>query len=245
MQTIQFKEQAEDTSIRKDIYRRLRTNIEFTGVENRVLSITSCNAGDGKSTIAYYLAKSFADSDKSTILVDADMRKSVAYKRFGYDKNMKGLSHFLSGHAKASDVIYETNHANMYMLPTGIRPKNQAELLTNERFRRLVEVLREAFDYVIIDTPPLGLVVDAAIIAKECDGTLLVVDANGTSRNEAKSVKRQLVKANSNFLGVVLNQASGSGSSYGRRYGYGYGYGYNYGYGYGYGYGEEEEQDEE
>ena len=234
MRTIEFREQAEDTSLRKDVYRRLRTNIEFTGVENRVLCLTSCNAGDGKSTVSYYLAKSFADSNKSTVLVDADMRKSVAYQRYGYDKNMRGLSHFLSGHAKAKDIIYETNHANMFLIPTGVRPKNQAELLTNERFRKLIEVLREAFDYVIIDTPPLGLVVDAAIIAKECDGTILILDADKTGRNEAKSVKRQLVNANSNFLGVILNQADAAGGTYGKRYGYGYGYGYG-----------EEEQDEE
>ena len=238
MKTITLNDKIEDTPIRKDIYRRLRTNIEFTGVENRVICVTSCEAGDGKSSVTFNLAKSFADYDKLTLLIDADMRKSVMYSNFGFDKHLKGLSHLLSGKEDSLDVIYQTNYKNLYLIPTGVFPKNPTELLAKPRFNQLITVLKRSFDYVIIDTPPLGMVVDAAVIAKASDASILVVSSDETSFHEAKAVKNQLVQANPGFLGVVLNKVDTTAGSYGKRYGYGYGYGGAY-------YGDDDSDDSE
>ena len=208
----------------KEMYRTLRTNLEFTGVENRVISITSCAPDDGKSTVSFQLACALAESGKSTIYVDADMRRSVFAQRYNIDTEMKGLSHFLSGKIDTSDVIYVTNKERLYVLPTGIFPSNPTDLLGNARMDALITALKKVFDYVIIDTPPLGSVIDAAVVSKFCDASMLVLASNTTSRAEAKKVIAQLKTANPNFLGVVLNKVDMKGSGYYyKRYGYGYG----------------------
>ena len=208
----------------KEMYRTLRTNLEFTGVENRVISITSCAPDDGKSTVSFQLACALAESGKSTIYVDADMRRSVFAQRYNIDTEMKGLSHFLSGKIDTSDVIYVTNKERLYVLPTGVFPSNPTELLGNARMDALITALKKVFDYVIIDTPPLGSVIDAAVVSKFCDASMLVLASNTTSRAEAKKVIAQLKTANPNFLGVVLNKVDMKGSGYYyKRYGYGYG----------------------
>ena len=208
----------------KEMYRTLRTNLEFTGVDNRVISITSCAPDDGKSTVSFQLACALAESGKSTIYVDADMRRSVFAQRYNIDTEMKGLSHFLSGKIDTSDVIYVTNKERLYVLPTGIFPSNPTELLGNARMDALITALKKVFDYVIIDTPPLGSVIDAAVVSKFCDASMLVLASNTTSRAEAKKVIAQLKTANPNFLGVVLNKVDMKGSGYYyKRYGYGYG----------------------
>jgi capsular exopolysaccharide synthesis family protein len=206
------------------MYRTLRTNLEFTGVENRVISITSCAPDDGKSTVSFQLACALAESGKSTIYVDADMRRSVFAQSYNIDTEMKGLSHFLSGKIETSDVIYVTNKEKLYVLPTGVFPSNPTELLGNSRMNVLITALKKVFDYVIIDTPPLGSVIDAAVVSKFCDASMLVLASNTTSRAEAKKVIAQLKTANPNFLGVVLNKVDMKGSGYYyKRYGYGYG----------------------
>lgn len=212
--------------IMKDIYRRLRTNIEFTGIENKVICITSCVSGDGKSSVSYNLAKVFSEGDKSVLLIDADMRNSVLYRRTGFDRNLKGLSHYLSGKENMTDVMYATNYNNFYLLPTGVFPKNPTELLGKPRFEKLIDAAKQTFDYVIIDTPPLGAVIDAAVVAKMCDGSIMVISSDQVSRKAAAIVKNQLQQANKNLLGIVLNKVDTKNSIYGKKYGYGYGYGY-------------------
>lgn len=226
MQEMILKEDVPVSPIMKDIYRRLRTNIEFTGIENKVICITSCVPDDGKSSISYNLARVFAEDEKKVLLIDADMRNSVLYKRIGFERDSKGLSHYLSGKESLTDVMYSTRHKNFFLLPTGRFPKNPTELLSKSRFETLVSTAKKAFDYIIIDTPPLGLVIDAAVVARECDGSVLVVSADNISRKVAKTVKDQLVQANENLLGVVLNKVDVRDRMYGKKYGYGYGYGY-------------------
>lgn len=226
MQDIKLQEEVTLSPIMQDVYRRLRTNIEFTGVDNRVICITSCTPSDGKSEVSYRLAKAFAEDGKPTLLIDADMRNSMLHNRLGYHHDLKGLSHYLAGKLNASDGIYKTNMENVFLMPMGVFPKNPTELLNKKRFQDLIRVSRKAFDYILIDTPPLGLVIDAAVIAKECDGSIMVISADRTSRRVAKSVKEQLKQANENLLGVVLNMVDAKNSPYGKKYGYGYGYGY-------------------
>lgn len=208
----------------KERYRTLRTNIEFSGVENCVIAITSCTPNDGKSTISYHLANMLAESGKRTLLIDADMRKSVMMQRFQVNSVVNGLSHYLSGKLSIKEVLYETNIKDLYLMPTGVFPTNPTELLGNFRMEALITALKKVFDYVIIDTPPVGAVIDAAVVAKRCDASLMVVSYDTTSRIEARKMIAQLKNANPNFLGVVLNKVRVNESSYYyKRYGSYYG----------------------
>ena len=213
------------TNMEKEVYRTLRTNIEFTGVENQVLAITSCTPNDGKTVVSYHLSCAFAENGKKTLYIDADLRKSVFMQRYGIQSNPIGLCHFLSGKEKITDVIYKTNKDNLYIIPVGAYPSSPTELLAKDRFSKMLEELKKAFDYIIIDTPPLGSVIDAAVIAKQCDASMIVLAADNSSRKFAKSVIAQLKSANPNFLGVILNKIDSSNSSYyGRYYGHYYGH---------------------
>ena len=203
----------------REIFRTLRTNIEFTGVENRIIAVTSCMPNDGKSTVAFNMACIFAESGKKTLLMDADLRKSVLLKRLRVSGNMKGLSHLLSGQASAADAIYSTNIEKLYLMPTGVFPSNPTELLGNERFQQLIAALRDNFEYVIVDSPPVGNVIDAAVVAKQCDGTILVLAADRISKGDAIAVTEQMRAANENILGVVLNKVDLKSSGYYGKYG--------------------------
>ena len=203
----------------REVYRTLRTNIEFTGVENRCIAVTSCYPNDGKSTISIELALAFANNGRKTLLIDADLRKSVLLNRLGIQENLKGLSHVLSGQAGVNDTIYSTSIPGLFLMPTGVFPTNPTELLSNERFKKLLGAVRDVFDYVIIDTPPLGSVIDAAVIAKQCDGSLLVVKADAVSRREARGIADQLRTSNPNVLGVILNKVKTGSPQYYSKYG--------------------------
>lgn len=217
----------EISSREREIYRTLRTNIEFTGIENRVIAVTSCAPNDGKSTVSYELAGAFAENGKKTLLIDADLRKSVLLNRLGIQEEVKGLSHVLSGQCNINDVICATNRTNLYMIPAGVFPTNPTELLGNERFEKLLKAVKDVFAYVIIDTPPIGVVIDAAVVAKSCDGTVLVLKSDSASRAVAKSAVEQIKSSNSNILGVVLNKVDVKSNGYYGKYdtykNYGYG----------------------
>lgn len=229
MERIELVEPCSITNREREEYRTLRTNLEFTGVENRVITITSCTPNEGKSTVSYYLAVALAESGKSTLFIDADMRKSVFTKRFSVEGKRKGLSHLLSGQSEVKDVIYSTNKEMLYLLPVGKFPSNPTELLANGCLEKLLPALKGMFDYVVIDTPPLGSVIDAAVIAKYSDASMLVLASNVSAKREAKKIVNQLKMANSNFLGVVLNKVDVKDSGYYyKRYGGFYGYGRNY-----------------
>lgn len=203
----------------KELFRMLRSNIEFTGVENRVIAVTSCLPNDGKSTISYQLAYMFAEEGKRTLLVDADLRKSILLKQLQVEGAQKGLSHLLSGLESVGEAVHATNIPNFFLLPSGIFPANPTELLANERFKKLIQAFKNSFEYVIIDTPPIGSVIDAAVIAKECDGSLFVLASDKVSRREARRMVEQMRSANPNILGAVLNKVDVRGSSYyGKKY---------------------------
>lgn len=214
MDKLELVERIPLTNREKEVYRTLRTNIEFTGVENRVIAVTSCVPGDGKTTVSFQLACSFAGNGKKTLYVDADLRKSVFVQRYEIKGNPKGLSHYLSGQEVLSNLIYKTNKEALYVMPVGSFPSNPTELFNKQRFAQLLEEAKKVFDYVIVDTPPLGSVIDAAIIAKVCDASILTLSSDNCSRGAVKSVIAQLKSANPNFLGVVLNKVDTAKSSY-------------------------------
>lgn len=221
MEKIELIEQQPMTHREKEMYRTLRTNLEFTGVENQVIAVTSCIPNDGKTTISYNLACVLAESDKSVLYIDADLRKSVFVQRFQLKKKLNGLSHYLAGKLGGTEVVYPTNKKNLYIMPAGTSPSNATELLGNGRMDSLIPALKKIFDYVIIDTPPLGSVIDAAVVAKKSDASIMVVASDAVSRKFANRVVEQLKAANPNFLGVVLNKVQQENRQYYyKKYGY-------------------------
>ncbi len=225
MKDITLHEKTVLSPIMKDVYRRIRTNIEFTGVDNKAICVTSCGENDGKSSVSFNLAKSFAENGKRVLFIDADMRNSVMASRLDFPENLAGLSHYLAGINGGSDCLYSTNIKKLYMIPTGRFAKNPTELLSKDVFENLVSGMKQNFDCIIVDTPPLGPVVDAAVVAKACDASVLVVSPNTVSHRVAQTIVNQLRNANPNFLGVIMNKVEKT------RGGKGYGYGYGYGYG--------------
>ena len=207
--SLQF-EQAEDYRTR-EAFKTLRSNIEFCGGDVKIVAVTSCTPNEGKSSIAMEMAKAFAEAGNKTMLIDADMRKSVLMGRYRTGAVRLGLTHCLIGKAEYPDVICSTNINNLYMTFSGPVPPNPSELLGGERFLSILKVLRNSFDYVIIDTPPLGSVIDAAVAAKNCDGTVLVIENNAVSYKFVQTVKGQLDKTGSRILGVVLNKVDMDG----------------------------------
>lgn len=184
----------------------LRTNLFFTGADKRVVALTSHQAAEGKSTLAVQLAASIADTGKRVVLVDADLRKSALLGRMRMRGKAVGLSHYLSGMVNADEMLYETDVKGFYIIFSGARVPNPAELLGSASFGKLISALKETFDYVIVDAAPLGQVIDAAVIAPQVDGVLMVVDSTNNSYKQEKRVKAQLEKSGGRVLGVVLNR---------------------------------------
>ncbi len=229
MQQIQLKKEELDYRAR-EAYKTLRTNVEFSGNDIKTVAITSCTPNEGKSSISYQLAASYAQNGKKVLLIDADLRKSVMRSRHKKGKIRLGLVHYLVGKYTFDDVLCETDEKNLYMVFAGPVPPNPSELLGNKKFQELMEEVRKEYDMVIIDTPPLGSVIDSAIVSKQCDGVMLVISNGIISYRFAQKVKEQLDKAGCRILGCVLNKVDMSkGGKYGK---YGY-YGKYYGKYYG------------
>lgn len=207
----------------------LRTNIEFSGADNKVLLFTSAGPGEGKSTVAYSLAQSFAQNGKRVLFIDADMRKSVfSGKIRSGGKTLKGLSHYLSGQASVEEVLTRINGSSLYAIFSGPVPPNPTELINTDRFKKFIKKSREEFDYVIIDSPPLGFVIDSAILGTASDGAVIVMESEKTSKRHLKEVIEQLNKADCKILGAVLNKVNYGGGSYYYKNHYGKYYGKYY-----------------
>jgi len=190
---------------------RLRVNVSFFGTEKKVLMITSSGPNEGKSYISMNLWNELAKAGKRVCFVDADMRKSTIRTTFqvstGSDDYI-GLSHYLAGYVEAEDVIYTTEREEAFFIPTSTMI-NPSLLLEGDRFRDLVKLLRRRFDYVIVDTPPLGIVSDGQRIATMCDGVMLVVRAHVTSREAVRASIQQIQQVECPLLGIVLNRVEG------------------------------------
>lgn len=221
-----------------EAYKTLRTNLSFCGDDVKVILLTSCTPNEGKSTVSIRLSQALAEDNKKVIVIDADLRKSVLIGRHGItgESEIKGLSHYLSGQASLDDVICETNIDGMNAIFAGPVTPNPTELLGNKYFNRMIEAMREKYDYIIIDAPPLGSVIDAAIITKVCDGAILVIENNVISYRFAQDVKKQLEMTECKILGAILNKVDTSKSGYYSGYYKGYykkryygGYGGKYG----------------
>lgn len=244
MQTVHLKNIKKQGYTMKESLRALKTNIQFCGDDNRVILITSSIPNEGKSTVSFELARSLTESGKKVLLIDTDMRKSVLVGRLravAEKGEIKGLSHYLSGMNKMEDVVYVTDIDRLFMVFAGPSVPNPTEILEKVYFKELIEFGRKFFDYVLVDCAPIGAAIDAAVVAKQCDGAVLVVGQGMSKARMIKGVLKQLEASGIRILGVVLNKVKMNKKGYG--YGYHYGYGYGYGYGSAYGsYGNESEE---
>ena len=176
----------------REAVKTLRTNIQFCGNDKQVIMVTSSVMGEGKTKISTRLAVSLAELKKKVLLIDMDLRKSVMVSRLQAQHVDKGLTHFLSGQCMLSDVVMSTNVPKLHIIFSGPVAPNPTELLSGERYMKMLDSLRALYDYIIIDAPPLGMVVDGAIIAKNSDGAVMVLESGGIKYRMAQDVKERL-----------------------------------------------------
>ena len=199
----------------REALKALRANVQFCGTDVHCIVITSCLPGDGKSTTSMGLSLALAQVGKKILLVDADLRKSTMLKTYTDAVGVPGFSEFLSGLASFDDVKCNTQFGNLDIIFCGQYPANPAELLSSSAFKSFVEEQKSKYDYIIIDTPPLGLVVDAAVIASVCDSAILVLAEGKIKAGFADSVVKQLEKSGARIIGAVLNKQTSKVGSYG------------------------------
>lgn len=190
----------------QEAYKTLRTNIQFCGKNIKVIAITSVNENEGKSTISLHIGKSFAELGKKVLFVDADMRKSVIAGRNTTADDPSGLSELLTGLKEREECFYPVKDLPMDVIFSGPYPPNPVELLNSDMFSNLISAAREEYDYVIIDTPPLGQVIDAAVVASKCDGVIMVLGSRKVHYKHAQEVVKQIEKSGSKMLGIVRNR---------------------------------------
>lgn len=154
-------------------------------------------------------------------LIDADTRNSVLSGTFKADSSYQGLSSYLSGNAELSDVIGDTSVPNLMIIPAGQVPPNPTSLLQNDNFHQMIETVRSLYDYIIIDTPPIGLVIDAAIIANNADASILVTEAGAIKRRFVQKAVEQMEQSGTQFLGIILNKVNNTLERYGAYGSYG------------------------
>ncbi|MCU9533603.1 tyrosine-protein kinase [Streptococcus sp. CSL10205-OR2] len=205
----------------EEYYNSIRTNIQFSGSDIKTIVITSVQPNEGKSTTSVNLAISMARSGYKTLLIDADTRNSVMSGTFKAKSKVLGLTNYLSGHCELSEIICDTNVENLMVIPAGQVPPNPTSLLQNKHFTQLIELSRSVYDYIIIDSPPIGLVIDAAIIAQKCDASIIVTEAGSVKRRFVQKAKDQMEQSGAQFLGVILNKVDSTLEQYGAYGAYG------------------------
>lgn len=216
------------TDIRKKDYfyeeaiKTLRTNIQFTGKNVKTIMFTSCFHNEGKSDVTFQLCQEIGNMGKRVLLLDADIRRSAYVNRYRIKQKVNGLSQYLSGQLAKEFLIYQTNFLNVDIIFAGPMEPNPSELLEEEAFRELLAEARAHYDYIIIDTPPVGSVIDAAIIAKESDGAVLVIESERVSYKVAQKSMEQLEKTGCKILGAVLNKVNIEKNKYYGKYDYYY-----------------------
>lgn len=225
---------------RTESFRQLRTNLQYLRAEQppKVIAVTSALPGEGKTSTAINLAISLAQSGFSVMLVEADLRRPKVPTYMSIPSKVAGLSEVLSGKVEgdmqtriSSVKQHFGQEISFDVITSGVVPPNPAELLDSETFGQLVSVLRETYDFIIIDCPPTLPVADAAIISTRTDGVLIVTSAGSTRKNQFLGVREAITNVGGQILGAILNKIpySRSYDDYGYKYGYGYGYRRKYG----------------
>ncbi|HHA8252968.1 TPA: capsular polysaccharide biosynthesis protein Cps4D [Streptococcus pneumoniae] len=199
----------------EEYYNALCTNIQLSGDKLKVISVTSVSPGEGKTTTSVNIAWSFARAGYKTLLIDGDTRNSVISGFFKSREKITGLTEFLSGTADLSHGLCDTNIENLFVVQSGSVSPNPTALLQSKNFNDMIETLRKYFDYIIVDTAPIGIVIDAAIITQKCDASILVTATGEANKRGVQKAKQQLKQTGKLFLGVVLNKLDISVDKYG------------------------------
>jgi capsular exopolysaccharide synthesis family protein len=210
-------------------YRRLRTNLQFINSElegdGQAFVITSSVPGEGKTTISMNLATVLAEAGESVLLVDGDLRRPRIAAYLGLESRV-GLTTVLIGRAKPGDVLQKTSVPNLTVMGSGAIPPNPSELLASNAMKQVINTASKLFRYIIIDSAPLLPVTDAAILARQTAGALIVVSAEQTTSPQLETALESIESANGTTLGVVLNKVRRERKGYGSKYGYYHDYGY-------------------
>lgn len=205
----------------EEYFNAIRTNIQLSGSDLKVIGITSVESNEGKSTTSASLAIAYARSGYKTVLVDADIRNSVMFGFFKPTKKITGLTDYLAGTTDLSQGLCDTDVPNLTVIESGKVSPNPTALLQSKNFENLITTLRRYYDYVIVDCPPLGMVIDAAIIAQKCDAMAVVAEAGRVKRSSLKKVTEQLEQTGTPFLGAILNKYDVATEKYGAYGNYG------------------------
>lgn len=224
---IPFNKNKKTSSIFLEAFKSIRTNLQFLPKNefSRIISITSSVSGEGKTTITAKLAEVIAQTGKKVVVLDLDLRKASIHKEFGLPNNI-GMSNLLTNQNSLEEVVKKTSNEFIDVITTGPLPPNPSELILTDNMKAILNQLKELYDYIIIDTPPVGLVTDALILMNYSDITFTIVRANYTRKEFIKNLDRLTKEHSHNHVGMILN-----GVEIGEKYGYGYGVSYGYGYG--------------
>ncbi len=208
------------------------TNLAFAGRDLKKVVFTSNTMAEGKSYMVMQIMQNMARRGKRVVLVDADMRRSFLVKRHQIETQgeLLGLAHYLVGQCNLGDCLYETNLFGACIIPAGRDVSNPMSLIDSEYFTSMLNDLAANFDMVLVDAPPVGMVIDAAEIAANCDGSVLVVEYSTTHMRDLQSCKRQMEQSGKPILGVILNKVKFDTISSKKYYNKGYYHHYTSGY---------------
>lgn len=214
-----FVVEKQPKSIAAEAYRSLKTNIQYSSFdkEYKTIVVTSANPGEGKSTTAGNLALTLAEGEAKVLLVDCDMRKPSMHKNFRVT-NTYGISDVLLQKQKVMDVAHMYNK-NLSIITAGKIPPNPAEMLASKAMTLFLREMKEHFDYIVLDTPPVQAVADSQILSTKVDGTLFVVRAGVTKKDDVHNSVASLKKVNANIIGTVLHAVDNSRNKYYYYYG--------------------------
>lgn len=200
-----------------EAYRTIRTNIEFSNLDKEIKTIvvTSSQQNEGKSTVIANLAVSFAGmEDKKVLVVEGDLRNPTVHRMFNVS-NTHGITEILTGQRSFQECVYKTEVQGLDVITCGKIPPNPSEMLASKKMKAFIESLKDYYDYIFIDAPPIGIITDAGIVSTYTDGTMLVVGSKEVDIDMVKIAKSRLEKVNANILGLVLNKFEESNGSYG------------------------------
>ena len=202
-----------------EAFRMLRTNLVFANVDGDLHTIlfTSCGPEEGKSVVISNLSVVLAQAGERVLLIDCDLRKPVQHEVFGLS-NETGLTRYLTGFCPWEDAVQETQVSNLSVLTSGPIPPNPAELVGSKGMDRLLGILKDKYDLIMIDAPPVLAVADPVILAVKADGVILVVRSGVTKTAALKEAREVLEKSGSRVIGTVLNDANLGGQRYYKRY---------------------------
>jgi capsular exopolysaccharide synthesis family protein len=198
-----------------EAFRVLRTNLQFAAVDKelKVILVTSASPNEGKSTVVQYLAQTISQTGKKVIALDADLINPTLHTRFGI-ANQRGLSNLILGDADFTVFARPKDYPNLSVITSGPIPPNSSELLGSSRMRHVMDRLREEYDMIVVDSPPILPVTDAAVASSLADGVILVVQVGRTRSGDAGHAQEVLEAAHANLLGVVLNRARSTAGDY-------------------------------